>query len=119
MTRLRQDTGIRGEQIALDYLLGRGYQLVAKNWRCRSGEIDLIMKDGDTMVFIEVKTRRGVGYGLPQEAVERRKQLKIRRLAEYYALISRNGERELRFDVVAITFSADYEPLVEHLEGVF
>ena len=85
MTRLRQDTGIRGEQIALDFLLGLGYQLVAKNWRCRSGEIDLIMMDGNIMVFVEVKARRGSGYGLPQEAVGSKKQAKIRRLAQYYS----------------------------------
>jgi len=119
MTRLRQDTGIRGEQIALSFLLGRGYHLVARNWRCRSGEIDLIMMDGSELVFVEVKTRHGVGYGLPQEAVGCRKQAKIRRLAQYFLTVANRGEQDLRFDVVAITFQGDREPLVEHLQGVF
>ncbi len=119
MTRLRQETGIKGEQIALSFLLGLGYTLVAKNWRCRRGEIDLIMMDGTVMVFVEVKTRRGVGYGLPQEAVGRRKQLKVRRLAQYYLLVANRSEQELRFDVMAITFPGDREPLIEHLKGAF
>ena len=119
MTRLRQDTGIRGEQIALDFLLGMGYQLVAKNWRCRSGEIDLIMMDGAVMVFVEVKARHGTGYGLPQEAVGGRKQMKIRRLAQFYLMFAHLNQQELRFDVMAITFSASQKPLIEHLQGVF
>jgi putative endonuclease len=119
MTRLRQDTGIKGEQIALSFLLGRGYQLLAKNWRCRSGEIDLIMMDGPVLVFVEVKARRGTSYGLPQEAVGSKKQAKIRRLAQYYLMVAKQNEQDLRFDVVAITFPGEQEPLVEHLQGAF
>ena len=119
MTRLRQDTGIKGEQIALSFLLGLGYVLVARNWRCRSGEIDLIMMDGSIMVFVEVKARHGTGYGLPQEAVGGRKQMKIRRLAQYYLMLANRSEQDLRFDVVAITFSASQKPLIVHLLGVF
>ncbi len=119
MTRMRQNTGIKGEQIALSFLLGLGYQLVAQNWRCRSGEIDLIMMEGPVLVFVEVKTRRGAAYGRPQEAVGRKKQARIRRLAEFFLKINGRGERELRFDVVAITLSGPGEPAVEHLKGVF
>jgi putative endonuclease len=119
MTRLRQETGIRGEQVALSFLLGLGYVLVERNWRCRSGEIDLIMMDGDTMVIVEVKARRGTSYGLPQEAVGSKKRAKIRRLTQYYLLVANRQEQDLRFDVVAITFAGDQEPLIEHLQGVF
>jgi putative endonuclease len=119
MTKLRQDTGIKGEQIALSFLLGLGYVLTAKNWRCRSGEIDLIMMDGSIMVFVEVKARRGTSYGLPQEAVGGKKQAKIRRLAQYYLMGAKRKEQELRFDVMAVTFPGDQEPLIEHLKGVF
>jgi putative endonuclease len=119
VTRLRQDTGTKGEQIALAFLLGRGYHLLSKNWRCRSGEIDLIMMDGKTMVFVEVKARRSASYGLPQEAVGSRKQAKIRRLAQLYLMLAQQDEPDLRFDVVAITFEGDREPLVEHLQGAF
>ena len=119
MTRLRQATGIKGEQIALSFLLGLGYQLVARNWLCRSGEIDLIMMDGSIMVFIEVKARRCSSYGLPQEAVGSRKRVKIRRLAQYYLMVTNHADQEMRFDVVAITLPGDQEPHIEHLQGVF
>jgi putative endonuclease len=110
---------MKGEQIALSFLLGLGYQLVARNWRCRSGEIDLIMMDGTVMVFVEVKTRMGTAYGLPQEAVNSRKQSKIRRLAQFFMTVANRREQELRFDVVAITSLGEREPLIEHLQGVF
>jgi putative endonuclease len=119
MTRLRQDTGIKGEQIALSFLLGRGYQLLAKNWRCRRGEIDLIMMDGPVLVFVEVKARRGTSYGLPQEAVGSKKQAQIRHLAQYYLMVAKQNEPELRFDVVAITFPGEQEPMIEYLQGAF
>jgi putative endonuclease len=119
MTRLRQDTGIEGEQIALDFLLGIGYRLVARNWRCRSGEIDLIMSEGPVLVFVEVKTRRGTTFGLPQEAVGSRKQAKIRHLAQAFLAAANRREQELRFDVVAITIQAAKDPAIVHLQGAF
>jgi putative endonuclease len=119
MTRQRQDIGIKGEQIALSFLLGLGYQLVVRNWRCPIGEIDLIMMDGPRMIFVEVKARRSTSYGLPQEAVGSKKRVKIRRLAQYYLMVTNQIEREIGFDVVAITLPGDQEPLIEHLQGVF
>jgi putative endonuclease len=119
MTRSAKNTGNKGEQIALDFLLGLDYRLVEKNWHCRSGEIDLIVLDGPVMVFVEVKARRGTSYGLPQEAVGSKKQVKIRRLAQCYLMVANRKEQDLRFDVVAITFPGDQEPLIEHLQGAF
>lgn len=119
MTRERKNTGTEGEQIALSFLLALGYRLVARNWRCRSGEIDLILFDGPVLVFVEVKTRHGTGFGQPQEAVGPAKQARIRRLARYYLLVSRSREQEIRFDVVAVTFSGNAAPRIEHLQGAF
>jgi putative endonuclease len=118
-TRERKNTGTEGEQIALSSLLERGYHLIARNWRCRSGEIDLILSDGPVLVFVEVKTRHGTAYGLPQEAVGAVKQARIRRLARYYLLVSGCREQEIRFDVVAVTFSGNDAPRIEHLLGAF
>lgn len=111
--------GMRGEELALSFLSGLGYHLLEKNYRCRLGEIDLIMKDGQTLVFIEVKTRRSTLYGSPQEAVGPAKQAKIRRLAGYYLLTKGIKEQQLRFDVVAIQFERKGKHRVEHLKGVF
>lgn len=119
MTKLSQNTGTKGEQIALSFLLGLGYRLVEKNFRCRSGEIDLIVLDGPALVFVEVKARHGTGFGLPQEAVGPAKQARIRRLAQYFLQVRARDEQEFRFDVVAIAFSSGGIPRIEHLKGVF
>jgi len=119
MTRLRQETGHQGEQIALAFLIGLGYRLIERNWRCRSGEIDLIVTDGPVLVFVEVKARNGGGFGLPQEAVGPAKQARIRRLAQYYLQVRARDDEECRFDVVAITHPGDDRPRIEHLKGVF
>ncbi len=119
MTKQRQDTGHQGEQIALDFLMGLGYRLVEKNWRCRSGEIDLIVTDGQVLVFVEVKARNSTSYGLPQEAVVPAKQARIRRIAQYYLQVSGRDEEECRFDVVAIVHTGDDSPRIEHLRAAF
>lgn len=119
MTESRRDVGIKGEEIALSFLYSLGYFLLEKNFRCRFGEIDLIMKDEDVIVFVEVKTRRNLLFGLPQESVHPAKQAKIRRLAQYYLASKRMKDSPLRFDVMAVVFSRKGKPIVEHLKGVF
>lgn len=94
--------GDRGEEVALRYLLSLGYVLVERNYRTRQGEIDLVMRDVGTLVFVEVKLRGGRGYGEPVEAVTERKQRVVRGMAEQY-LAEREPEfEEARFDVVGI-----------------
>lgn len=95
-------SGDRGETLALRHLAGKGYELIEKNYRTRHGEIDLIMRDGGALVFVEVKLRRGTGFGGPLEAVTPRKQASIRSLAEQYLVASVAGFEEVRFDVVGI-----------------
>ncbi len=97
-----QDSGTWGEDLALRYLLRRGYGLVARNYRKRQGEIDLIVREGETLVFVEVKLRRSTGFGDPLEAVTARKQATIRSLAEQYLAEHQPGFESLRFDVIGI-----------------
>lgn len=96
--------GARGEDAAADAYRRRGYRVVARNWRCRIGEIDLVVERAGVLVFCEVKSRRGVAFGGGYEAVSRRKQAKIRALAE--AFLQAHGSRPdgVRFDVASVAF---------------
>ncbi len=95
------DLGRRGEERALRWLKSQGYRIVARNWRWRGGEVDLIARDGDYLVFIEVKTRTDEGFGRPEEALTPAKRERLIRAARHYVATYR-PELELRFDVVAI-----------------
>src|SRR5579863_2788673 len=80
----RQGLGRMGERLAAEMLMREGYAILERNFRCCYGEIDLIAEDGQDLVFVEVKTRRGVAYGRPEEAVTLRKQRKVVQVATYY-----------------------------------
>ncbi|MEX2457933.1 MAG: YraN family protein [Actinomycetota bacterium] len=98
----RAELGSAGEGAALDWYLARGFRLVARNWRCPLGELDLIVRRGSLVAFVEVKTRAGSGFGGGYEAVGWRKQHKLRQLAE--AFVARHGRSgfEYRFDVASV-----------------
>ena len=98
-------TGKKGESLAADYLKKNGYEILEKNFRCPLGEIDMIARDNEGLVFLEVKTRRSDDLGYPEEAVDRKKQTKISRLAAYYLQTKNLTNTQARFDVVAITMS--------------
>jgi putative endonuclease len=98
----RMTLGRRGERIAERHLRRRGYRILERNFRAAGAEIDLVALDGDTLVFVEVKTRRTAGTGEPAEAVNFNKQSHLRRAAELYAMAHRAQDRAMRFDVVAI-----------------
>ncbi len=98
-------TGKKGENIAADYLKKNGYRILETNFRCPLGEIDIIARDKEDLIFLEVKTRRSADLGYPEEAVDSRKQKKISRLAEYYLQTNKLTNTPARFDVVAITMS--------------
>lgn len=114
----KQVLGKKGEKIAEQYLKTKGYKLVARNYRCPLGELDLIALDRRVIVFIEVKTRTGHRFGTPLEAVEFRKQQKMIRVAQYFLSEKRLHQREARFDVVGISWP-QREPVVEHIENAF
>ena len=98
----RQLLGADGERAAEKFLRRQRYTIVARNYRCTSGEVDLIALDGSTIVFVEVKTRTQVGFGSPLEAVGPRKQRQIQRAAQYYLTKNRLHDRNARFDVVGV-----------------
>ncbi len=106
----RQGLGKTGERLAAEELVRRGYRILQKNFRCSYGEIDLVAEDGCDLVFVEVKTRRGYAYGLPEEAVTARKRQKILEVASYYLDFHACAERSWRIDVVAVQMSASGRP---------
>ena len=99
------ELGRAGEDLAADALMRDGYLIITRNFRCRYGEIDLVAEHGDDLVFVEVKTRRSVTFGLPEEAITRSKQRKLIQCAASYLDLYEYSERSWRIDVVAIQFS--------------
>jgi putative endonuclease len=107
-----------GEALAAWFLRLKGFHVEARNWRCPQGELDLVCRDGDTLVFVEVKTRGSAAAGDPEDAVDRRKQQRLVRLAYAY-LAHLGGETPpCRFDVVAIERSR-LGPRIRHLKSAF
>lgn len=115
----KDDLGRRGEDCAAEFLVGAGYTVLARNWRCGQGEIDLIVTKGGDIVFVEVKTRSGTGYGHPFEAITVRKLARLRRLAGAWCAEVEPRARNIRIDAVAVIARPGHEPVVEHLEGLF
>jgi putative endonuclease len=101
-TAPRQVLGQQGERLAASWYRQHGYRIVARNWRCRNGELDLVLSTGDTLVFCEVKARSSRRFGHPVEAVTALKQSKIRRLALQFMSSTRTRRRRLRFDVATV-----------------
>ena len=114
----RKSSGAWGEDLALRYLTRRGYRLVERNYRKRRGEIDLIVRNYDTLVFVEVKLRRSTGFGDPLEAVTARKQATIRSLAEQYLADNQPDFDTVRFDVVGI-LATQTGTRIEHIKNAF
>lgn len=118
----RRRLGDHGERLAEDHLVESGLQIVARNWRIAAGElrgeIDLVARDGDALVVVEVKTRRGRGYGLPAESVTPRKQAKLRRLATAFLRDTGLRAASVRFDVVGVLVEGE-RTTVTHLRGAF
>jgi putative endonuclease len=113
------ELGRRGEDIALTFLEDQGLVLLARNWRCRDGELDLVLEDRRTAVFCEVKTRSGVGYGLPAESVTRDKMARIRRLANLWLSSYGVAFCDYRFDVVSVVIPPGGDPEVTHYRRAF
>ncbi len=113
--------GRYGEQLAADHLTAVGMTVLARNWRCERGELDLVLRDTDgTVVFCEVKTRSGTGFGEPSEAVGRRKAARLRALAcRWLAEHRPHGTADIRFDVVSVVRRRGEAPRLTHLYGAF
>jgi len=115
----KDDLGRKGEKLAADYLADAGMQLVEKNWRCQQGEIDIVLRDGDETVFVEVKTRSSLAFGHPLEAITTAKLARLRRLAGAWCEAHPGQYRGIRIDAVAIVVPAFGAVLIEHLRRVF
>jgi putative endonuclease len=118
MADQRRDLGDRGERAAEEFLRRQRYTIVARNYQCPVGEIDLVALDGSTIVFVEVKVRTHGAAGSPLEAVGPRKQRQIARVARYYLSTHRLHDRDARFDVVGISWEND-APRLELVRNAF
>lgn len=118
MGNRKQQLGEKGEAIAVRQLKKNGYKILEINYLTKLGEIDIIAKDKETIVFVEVKARRSVHFGSPKEAVTTQKQKKISMVALYYLKANNQITTKARFDVVAVNLNRD-KPRVEIIKNAF
>lgn len=110
--------GIKGEKLAADFLREKGYGIISRNFKTPIGEIDIIAKDGKTLVFVEVKTRSDNTFGQPFEAVNYRKREKLKKVALYYLKNNSKKEASSRFDVLSIEINGGKNK-IEHIIDAF
>ncbi len=118
----RVETGRRGEEAAAIYLAERGYAIRHRNWRCRSGELDIVAEKDGVLVFVEVRARRAASrYGTAAESVDARKQRQLHGVAQVYLAANGMENRALRFDVIACTLGESPSDRIEleHIIGAF
>ena len=115
---MRQEMGKFGEELAAQYLLSKEYRILLRNYRLRTGEIDIICTKDDSIVFVEVKTRRSNRFGTPEEAVTKKKMAHIRQTALTYLAEQKSTYKQIRFDVIAIMLQ-EGPPLINHIECAF
>lgn len=111
--------GDRGEQLAAGFLAERGWEVLHRNYRIGHREIDLVVKRDGVVAFVEVKTRGGLGYGHPLEAITRKKQREIQQVAAAWIETYGTPQYTYRFDAVAILLPAGGEPVIEHVEDAW
>ena len=114
MTRARRALGIAGEDVAAAWYVARGYEVLDRNWRCREGELDLVVRSGPTVVFCEVKARSSLRFGSPFEAVTADKRRRLRSLAAAWLRASGVRAAEILFDVAGVL-----EGKIEVIEAAF
>ena len=117
--RAKDAIGRYGEDVAARHLQEAGLEILARNWRCREGEIDIVAHERGALVFCEVKTRSTAACGFPAEAVTRRKADRLRRLALLWLQEHPGGGVDVRFDVVSVLRSAAGAATVEHIRAAF
>ena len=112
----KKPLGRKGENLAASYLREQGWEIIERNYRTRLGEIDLVCRDHNTIVFVEVKTRTETDFARPDQSVTQRKQAKLRRLVEEYLAAHHIESSDIRFDVLGVTFSGR-RPEFDHIVG--
>ncbi|BFT73091.1 YraN family protein [Paenibacillus sp. P36] len=117
----RKQLGKLGEDAAEALLISKDYRILERNWRCRTGELDIVAEQAGTLVFIEVRTRRSTGrFGTAKESVDVRKQMKVKETAQFYLHRFQKYENSIRFDVIAVEISLDGATTqIEHIQGAF
>jgi putative endonuclease len=111
--------GDRGEELAASFLEKHGIRVVERNFRCKGGEVDIVARDGNTVVFVEVKTRRNLAYGVPQLAITPFKQRQISKAALTWLAKKRQHNAPARFDVIAILLESEHTFSIEHIRDAF
>ncbi len=119
MSESRQQLGVRGERVAERFLRRAGMKTLARRYRTPVGELDLIMRERDTLVFVEVKTRTDRIWSDPQDAVNATKQRRMARIARWYLRKKHCEDAPCRFDIVAVIIPADGEPEITHFPDAF
>jgi putative endonuclease len=119
MVEDNKSLGERGETIAVAYLKGQRFAILERNFRCKGGEVDIVARDGKTLVFVEVKSRRNEAYGPPQLSVTPFKQRQISKAALTW--LAKNGKQDCsaRFDVIAIMLRDHEVPAIDHIRNAF
>ncbi len=117
-TARQQGLGAYGERVAARHLIGTGMTVLDRNWRCRAGEIDLVLRDGVVLVVCEVKTRRGLAYGHPVAAVREAKLERLQRLTLLWIESHDVVAPQVRIDVVGVVQPRFGGPQVEHVRGI-
>jgi putative endonuclease len=107
MSEQRRQLGNRGEDIACTFLEGEGVRILERNWRCQAGEADVIAREGEDLVFVEVKTRTSDAAGFPEDAVNRRKRQRYEKIAMQYLFTHNLTSARVRFDVMSLLLSND------------
>ncbi|MDR6552836.1 YraN family protein [Paenibacillus qinlingensis] len=125
MSKLHKDDrkmlGKQGEELAFNYLVRQEYRIIERNWRCRSGEIDIIAEKSNKLIFVEVRTRRPSNrFGTAVESVNFRKQAKVREIAQFYMHRFHKYEQSIQFDVITVEMSdSDPDPRIIHIQEAF
>ncbi|MCL2632543.1 MAG: YraN family protein [Coriobacteriia bacterium] len=119
MIDTRKQVGAEGEEYAVRYLEAEGFKVIERNWRCDIGEADVIAIECETLVFVEVKTRRKLGAGFPEESVNRAKRRKYEVIAAYYLSQEKHPSMRVRFDVISIIFTGDKQAFLRHHRDAF
>lgn len=121
MSQASKKIGEEGEEMAVELLISKGYEIITRNYRYGKGEIDIIALDPEKkcIVFVEVKSRQNLEFGSPEYAVTKNKIRQVKRMAGTYLYENKIKDTDCRFDVIAILFRSKIKPIVNHYENAF
>ena len=118
-TKKPKRLGRRGEEIACLYLTDNGAQILERNWNCSAGEADIIVREGEDLAFVEVKTRSSLNAGFPEDAVTRQKRVRYEKIALQYLSTHAHPTSRVRFDVIAVVLTGENQAMLRHNRDAF